>query len=136
MKLRTLLLSILLVALHTELRASIVITTSNQQTVEALIYEVKSLSWEGTFKEGNLVINYTDGTTKQLAMSTVERITFTEDIPDAVSPESKSEEDGICIYDIQGRLIQQNAKPDALKSLSKGEYIIINGTVRVKYLKK
>lgn len=136
MKLRAFMLGTLLVALSTELQAGIVITTSNQQTVEALISEVKSLSWDGNFKEGNLVVNYTDGSTKQLAMNTVEGVTFTEDAADAITSEKTVADKGICIYDMQGRLVQQKAKADAIQSLPKGEYIIKNGSVTVKFLKK
>ena len=147
MKLRNLLCCVLFLTLSTCLRAGIVITTTDQQTTEALIADVSSLSWDGNFQDGDLLVNYADGTVKRLAMATIQNVTFSED---ATEPEPEPEGiskldsrkgslnnmEGAAIYDIQGRLLRQNATADDLRALPQGQYVVKNGTITIKYLKK
>lgn len=128
-------LSILLLFLNTETQAGVVITTSDQQTIESLILDVASLSWEGNFKDGNLVINYSDGTNRQIAISNVESISFTEDAPTDIS-QIKAKDTTVKVFDFQGRLILQDAKASTLETLPKGHYLVKNKDITIKYRKK
>ena len=135
--------------------AEIVITADQETT--AKIADVASLTFEGDFQSGNLVVNYTDGTTAKVPISTISQVTFKEDEQEEDAIESVStapvvavrgdillittEGGKAALYDTAGRQIsitalEKGTTPLSLSSLPAGIYVInINGHA-VKFQKK
>lgn len=63
-------------------KADIVITTDQETTQK--VAQVKNITFNGDFNTGNLVLNYTDGTSESFPISTVKQVSFKEDEVDAI----------------------------------------------------
>lgn len=119
------------------------------------IADVKSLTFDGDFNTGNLVVNYTDGTTSSFPINSIQQISFKEDEINAIESVSSqptiafhgdmllitTEGGKVTIYDTVGRLIaavglNNGTTPLSLSHLPAGIYVAnINGHT-VKFQKK
>lgn len=59
------------------LRADVIITTETDTSVK--IAAIKNLSFDGDFKTGNLVVNFTDGTQTATPIAQIRKVTFKAD---------------------------------------------------------
>ena len=55
-------------------RAEIIIHADTESTLK--IAEVRSMTFDGDFRSGNLVVNYTDGTSTLTPIASIQKITF------------------------------------------------------------
>lgn len=138
----------------TAAKSEIVITADQETTVK--VAQVKNLSFDGDFNTGNLLVNYTDGTTDTMPISSIKQISFKADEQDNAI-ESVSAQPTIAvkgnmlfitatggkaaIYDTAGKLMNsvaltEGTTPLSLSQMPDGVYLLnINGHV-VKFQKK
>lgn len=136
------------------MQAEIIISADAETTLK--VAEVSSMTFDGDFNTGNLVVHYTDGTTSTTPIANIQQISFkAEDNPQVGILNAKaqslavkgnfvfitSEGGHAFIFDVQGRNIQATRLSSgttvlSLDSLPVGNYIInVNGQ-NVKFQKK
>lgn len=142
----SIIMSMLFMAVPTA-KAEIIITAESDTTIQ--IKEVSSISFDGDFKTGSLVINYADGTHTSTPIQSISQISFKSEStePDAINHVESAptiavqgdllfittEGGRAAIYDGGGRLVQQTELRQgtttlSLAALPKGVYIVnING---------
>ena len=73
-KMKRLLCCLLLMTGVIAAKAEIIIQADTESTLR--IAEVRSLTFDGDFRSGNLVVNYTDGTSASTPIASIQKITF------------------------------------------------------------
>ena len=73
-KMKHLLCCLLLMTSVIAARAEIIIQADTESTLK--IAEVRSLTFDGDFHSGNLVVNYTDGTSASTPIASIQKIIF------------------------------------------------------------
>lgn len=127
-------------------KAEIVIVADEETSIN--ISEISNITFDGDFNTGNIVVNYTDGTTGSMPVASVHKITFKEDEePSGIAEVSTKASvavkgdmlfltaDGGCIgiFDVNGVKMMQMALDKgtnvlSLQSLAKGVYVLnVNG---------
>ena len=135
-------------------RADIVIVADS--TLSVHVAEVRDLSFEGDFRTGNLLVNYTDGTTQRIPVDQIREMSIKADaMPSSaasVSSEAtvaikgnilfvKADGGHLAITDLGGRvhvsaILSQGTNVFSLAGLSQGVYVLnVNGRT-MKFRKK
>jgi len=108
-----------------------IVWLSDDQTVQVLFSEMPEI----TYADGNVTLK---GTTTELTwpIEDVKRLTFNDDATDIEEVPAGLDilSDSYDAYDLGGKLVKQQVK--SLSELPAGKYILKNGSVTIKVLRK